>query len=323
MAYVLGSKVLEKVAGVPWTTFCKDRIFSPLGMKRTLTSHDLFLKDSNAASAHFHPSYSQAPTVSGNGDSEVAAAGIISCAKDMSLWLQYCLSNPPSIQTCQKPQALFEVEGFLDPISCPLWSIYAHDQKIVNYGYGWMIYTLNGTVVLFHPGLGNGMQSIIAVVPEKKLGIVILVNQAPQLGAACLLNTLLDRFLHLPEIPWYTRAISIISPIEKDIKSEKAEIQAKKDTTKPAPALHKYEGHYNHPAYGSIDVGLHAGRLELELFSHEKGTLDYVCGNTFELLDIPSAPRGPWLIEFEPSQDPDHVKALKMPDLGTFKRVEP
>jgi hypothetical protein len=318
MVYVVASKIVEKVSGMTWAQFCRERIFSSLRMKRTDLSYSSLTHDNNIASGHIKGKV----VPWDNWENMAAAGGISSSSKDMSVWLLYCLSSPRPLQEAQKPQMLMESEGMLEPISTLAWPIYAHEQKMVSYGYGWMIYRLNDKTVLFHMGFTDGMQSILAIVPEEELGIAILTNQAPQLGAACLMNELLDRFLQRPTVLWHEKGHKAIQEIDSAMKLQEESIRKHESSFLPTLPFSEYVGTYQHPAYGTVSVSLDRDQLELTFWNREKGILKGVDTNRFVLLDLPSAPTFPWIIGFEPSQEGQHIQSLKIPDLGVFKKEQ-
>lgn len=318
MAYVVASKVVEKVSSTPWTQFCEQRIFSPLGMKRTHFSYSFLKQDKNVASAHLCRFMQKEPISWENWENMAAAGGINSCAQDMASWMLYCLSSPKVLQESQKPKSVMEPEGLLGPFSVPTWSIYAHGKTIVTYGFGWFMYSLGDKTVLFHIGMSDGMHSVLAIVPEEQLGIVILTNQAPHLGAACLANELLDKFLHQPYVSWHKKGHLIVTDMFHSLKNQKEAFQAIKRRLAPTLALSEYAGIYEHPAYGTVSISVSGNKLEGELWTKEKEILDCYNGDTFEVLGPPSEPS--WIFEFELTQDKKNVQALKIPNLGVFEK---
>ncbi len=316
MAYVVVSKVVEKVSGMPWTQFCEKRIFAPLGMSRTNLSYHFLTHDSNVASAHLIRSLQERPIPWENWECMAAAGGINSSATDMAAWLLYCLSSPKALTDALKPQTLMEPEGFLDPIIGITWPIYAHEQKFVSYGFGWGMYSLCGKAVFFHFGMVDGIQSFLAIVPEEQLGIAILTNQAPHQGAVCLTNELLDRFLHCPSIAWHEKGHAAMAEMNRSLETQKAMRQEIKHRREPTLPLEAYLGTYEHPAYGTLCIALDNGQLTITLWTQEKGALKAYDEDTFEVHQIPSAAM--WTLSFEKSEDKKQIQALKIPDLGVF-----
>lgn len=321
MGYVIVSEVIAKIAGMSWRQYCSEKIFKHLGMNRTSISNN-DLVDENKACAHLLPALRTPPLPLWDDWEEVeAAAGIVSCAKDMELWLKYCLSAPPSLTATQQAQIVFEPEGFLEPLRVPVWSIYSHGEPVTYYGLGWMTYSLNGRQIFFHTGLRLGMQSILAVIPEEQLGIVILTNESPHLGAASLLNQLLDHYLSLPEIDWHQKSKEVLDTISLAIDVKKKQMHTERHINKQASlSLEDYEGEYISEAYGSIIVRQMEEILTIKLMGDDFGKLEHWEGDQFEIQGAMSGPPIPWVIEFivEPTQQ--HPTGLTMPNHGLFVR---
>jgi CubicO group peptidase (beta-lactamase class C family) len=319
MGSVVAGHVVAKISGRPWEQFCTDKIFKPLGMQRTNISYATLTHDKNAAKPHLPLQDKPIPWL--NWNSMPAAAGINSTAADMSKWLKYCLSGSSALQSTLHPLSLVESDGFLEEFARPLWPLYTYDQQIVSYGLGWMIYTVNDKLVFVQTGMSDGMQSILAIVPEEELGIVILTNCAPHLGAICLLNQLLDRFFHRTLVDWHQRAHTLKNQIDQALENRKNTLQAERRREKsPTLRVTDYAGEYSHPAYGSILIRAENETLKLELFNHEKGKLQHWQENQFEVIDVLSSPPAPWIVEFQLSKDKKRVTYLKLPDLGSFDK---
>lgn len=321
LAYVLCCKICEKVSQTPWEILCQKKIFEPIGMKRSNLDYRFFYEDDNVASPHkllkmqkesiIWNSFNQSPS------------GVNSCARDMAQWLKYSLSNATALKAIQKPQTLLEPEGIFDEFAISSWSIMSHEKPIVNYGYGWMMYFLNDRLVLFHTGLIDGMQSILAVVPDEELGICILSNETIQLGPACLQNILLDRFLGLDRKDWHTKAKEITSRIENNIQKSLQTYEAGcAKNTKPTLSLEQYVGEYKNPSYGTVKIEMNDHSLMITLFNHETGSLKHGENDQFQITNIESTTIFPWIIDFELSPDMQKVLGFMTRDLGFFSYQE-
>lgn len=316
--YVLAGEVIHKVTGQSFQQFCQEKILRPLEMKRTVVSYEALVHDKNVALPHIFPERLSSDLKLDNMDNIAATVGISSCARDMAIWLQHNLSSSKAISETQKPHVLLEVEGFINEVSLPLWSIFARDPEISGYGYGWMSYILDNRQISFHTGLSDGMQSMIGVIPSEKLGISIFVNQAFQLATASLFNELIDHYLGREHIDWHQRAHSAMSTVEKN--KEKKIKQIFKDLSKKPPslALKEYEGEYTNPAYGTMWIKYENNALQALLFTHEKGDLIHCGGNHFEIRVPIFAPTLPWIIDFIIADD--KTVSLNMPGYGIFEK---
>ena len=72
-------------------------------------------------------------------------------------------------------------------------------QRLTSAGYalGWRIYDYAGHRVVFHGGAVQGYRGLIAMLPDRDLGVAILWNSESSLPSG-LLPTILDRALGLP-----------------------------------------------------------------------------------------------------------------------------
>ncbi len=199
LAYQAASQVIASVIASPWDLFCKERIFDPLHMERTHFSYELLMEDTNRANPHLpmNQQFSSVPFL--NWSQIKASGGMNSCVEDLAKWMQYCLFDIEMGSPIFQPHTLVDGQELVgDENFASTWAIYSHGQDLVHYGLGWMMYKLAGKTVFFHVGLTVGMSSILALVPEEKLGIAILTNQSHHLGDIRLLNQLLDFF-----VDWY------------------------------------------------------------------------------------------------------------------------
>ena len=76
-------------------------------------------------------------------------------------------------------------------------------QRVSSAGYalGWRVYDYAGHRVVFHGGAVQGYRGLVAMLPERDLGIAILWNSESSLPSG-MLPTILDRALGLPAQRW-------------------------------------------------------------------------------------------------------------------------
>lgn len=320
VAYQIAAVIAERTSGTSWPTLVEQRIFSPLGMKRTHMSYSRLINDTNVASPHLLRSIREKPISWANWEALSAAGGINTCAKDMALWLKYCLTSPAPLQEAFRSQTIMEPEGLLNPIALLSWPVTVHEQKIIAYGYGWGMYSLANRTILFHTGLAEGMQSICAIVPDEELGIAIFTNQEGHFGIVTLLNSLLDRFLNQPSVSWNKKAREAGAEMAQAAKAVRTHLEAERGKKSPSFPPAQYVGHYEHPAYGSIWIRSDKDRLVIELWTHEKGVLQPWNGDRFEVTEFPSDGPLPLLIDFVTKKQTGQIVALSFPKLGVFQK---
>jgi beta-lactamase class C len=69
------------------------------------------------------------------------------------------------------------------------------------YGLGWRIYDYAGHTLVYHAGAVQGYRGIMAFLPDRDIGMVLLWNSESTMPTA-LMPTLLDRALGLPHRQW-------------------------------------------------------------------------------------------------------------------------
>lgn len=320
LGYAIAGEVVARTTGIPWKEFCCQNIFAPLGMNRTTISYALFAKDDNAALPH---TYQVLKPISGydwEKDSMEAASGINSCAKDMALWLRYCLTHHSEFSEILKSHILINPEDFLLETDLPSFEIISHGKTHLHYTMGWWYYSIENTAVYRHTGSSAGMQSVLSIVPEKGIGVVILSNQAKHPAISALMNQLIDALLEQPEVDWQALCWKAFTDTkENEKKWFEKHLLARQKEIPPSLPLHKYAGTYTHPGYGSVAVKEGEQGLGIELiFCGEQGGLDHWEGNQFEIVNTPSGSLKPFLGEFLIDPQGEDVTGFKINEMGIF-----
>ncbi|MEO6102078.1 MAG: serine hydrolase domain-containing protein [Pseudoxanthomonas sp.] len=127
------------------------------------------------------------------------AAGVNASVSDMAQWL--------IAQTGHRPDVL--PAPLLATLHAPLVNTPGEmragwrRQRIesASYALGWRVFDYAGHQVVFHAGAVQGYRGLVALVPERDLGIAILWNSESGLPSG-LLPTMLDRAIGLPTQQW-------------------------------------------------------------------------------------------------------------------------
>lgn len=166
--FTAAGEIVANVQKKPWEKFVPNRIFAPLGMTNSSMSIDDMQK---AKDYSFGYDYNFDTKVTEKKPfreiKQVAPAGSInSSARDMAEWLRFVLNggtvngkrlvSEKGYEEWLKPQ--MKVAGTMD------------------YGFGWFLQKWNGLTVVQHGGNIDGFNSMVAMIPEKKIGFVMLTN---------------------------------------------------------------------------------------------------------------------------------------------------
>ena len=90
--YLVAGKLMEAVSGKPWSTFIKDRIFSPLGMSTSKTSISDIKPGDDFAQPHAHVDGVLAAIRPDVLDNNAPAGAIQSSVAEMSKWIEMQLN---------------------------------------------------------------------------------------------------------------------------------------------------------------------------------------------------------------------------------------
>ncbi len=174
--FTAAGEIASVVEKQPYDRLITDRIFKPLGMSNSTVSMKQMqrAKDhSNGYSYNFDTKVTE--KLPFRDIDEVAPAGSInSSARDMAEWLRFVLNGGVA-----GGKRLVSEKGF-DEWLKPQMKI----AGTSSYGFGWFLQQWKGLKIVQHGGNIDGFNSLVAMIPEKKIGFVLLTNvSASSLGS--------------------------------------------------------------------------------------------------------------------------------------------
>ncbi len=157
--YLLGV-IVEKVAEKPYAEFLEQRVFQPLGLKKTSYDKQTRIIPNRASGyARGWSPLRNAPYVSMT--QPFAAGALVSTVEDLIAWQRGLVSGKLLGADSYK---LMTTPGKLN------------DGKPINYGLGLFIRKINGHLAVRHGGGINGFRSDLAYYPDIDCTIAILAN---------------------------------------------------------------------------------------------------------------------------------------------------
>jgi len=276
--YGVAQLVIEKASGQAYEQFLRTRIFAPLGMDETRFNSDTLKSSDNVATGHAKADFKDlqpAPRMSWSNVS--GAGGIYSSAHDMTQWMRMQLAGGVYTDSNGKEQRLFSAKrqqamwSIVTPMNIAEPSVpelRAANPNFSGYGEGWNLSDYRGEKLVWHTGGWPGMVSRLTLIPEHKLGVIVLTSQ--EVGAAFNAVTLraLDAFLEAPKTDWTAAyAAAVAKSQSKADDSWQKHLAARAANSQPALPLAQYAGTYRDPWYGDIAIKQESGKLVMR-FSH-------------------------------------------------------
>lgn len=170
LMFTAAGEIVSKIENRSWENIVPEKILKPLGMANTTMSITQIEKANDRSLGYTYNFDTKETTLRPyRSIDEVAPAGSInSSARDMGTWLRFVLNggvldgkrivSEKSFAEWLKPQMKMTPDGKR------------------SYGLGWFLEEWNGLKVVQHAGNIDGFNSQVAMIPEKKLGFVMLTN---------------------------------------------------------------------------------------------------------------------------------------------------
>ena len=136
------------------------------------------------------------------------------------------------------------------------------------YGLGFGLRDYRGRKVASHTGGLPGYVSQVALVPEERLGVVVLTNQEETGAFEAVRYRVFDEYLGAPAPPvdWVAAFRKRAEDERKKAEEAVAKAAAARDSaSRPSLPLAKYAGRYRDPWYGEVAIAEEGGRLVLTM----------------------------------------------------------
>jgi CubicO group peptidase (beta-lactamase class C family) len=282
-AFMTAGEIIPKVTGKTWAEFVKENIFTPLEMNNSLALTKDIKSASNKATAHtvVHNVLQKIPY--GQIDNLAPAGSISSSVNDLSHWVMMQLNNGMYNDKQVVPESAIAETRTPNSILGNGGSRFNRAHFSL-YGLGWFLQEYSGRKIVAHTGGVNGFVTSITLVPEEKLGIIVLTNTDANEFYAALKDEILDAYLSLP---YRNYSKVYYSDYKQQKQAEEIRLKKKQDTI----AMHiattlpvaSYAGTYEHEVYGKMTIASENGKL-VARFEHHHGrfaTLEPLGNNRF------------------------------------------
>ncbi|WP_208111001.1 serine hydrolase [Pedobacter duraquae] len=286
LMYIVAGEVVARVSGISYENFIENRLIKPLGMNETAASWYRLKNKSNIIDGHA-PVGDHLNTV-GLSFTEVAnaAGGIYSNVTDMSKWVIAQINDGKYGADLSK--SLFSKKTH-DEMWTPQTIIRGsspYNTHFSSYGLGWFLSDVNGYFQATHTGGLAGIVTQVTIIPEMKLGIIVLTNQ--QSGAAfnSITNSIKDGYLGVKgqdRIKQYNDARLANEKKANDITAEVTATIAAAQSAGTVSPIQDVKGKYADAWFGEVIISTQNGGLYMQSKASPKlqGKMFYYKANTY------------------------------------------
>jgi CubicO group peptidase (beta-lactamase class C family) len=284
--YMVAGEIIARVSGMSWEEFVETNIMKPLQMTHSAAGYQRLKDLSNVVAAHSTvegkvvviPRYFQ-PVVD-------PAGGIYSSVHDLSKWIIMQMNNGKYGDSLKKqlfsaaihqqmwsPQTIMSAGGF--PV---------YHTHFAAYGLGWFLSDVKGYKEVEHTGGIDGMVTDVTLIPELKLGIIVLTNQESGAAFTAITNQIKDTYLGVTGMDWVKLFDGSMKSYHAKMGDITAGVWKRVDSAASIPVDGKvFSGTYHDNWLGDAIISQRDGKLWFAVKKSPKltGQMLYYKANTF------------------------------------------
>ena len=271
-AYTVAGEIIPKITGKPWDISIEESLLLPLGMTNTLTlSKDLPLT-LNRTVPHTIVEGRLTPIPYPQLDNLSAGLSISSNIHDMSKWVMALLNNGKVGPRQIIPEAAIKATQTSQDLASITNQTNIPTPDNERFGMGWFLKDYAGRHLVTRNGAVSGYLSSVTLVPQERLGIIVLTNTDKNALHEALRWQILDAYFKLP---YHNYSDEYLNKYKvNDAKEQQAKRQLRDSVflnLSPAQALANYTGKYVNDIYGSINITQgEINTLEIRFEHHPK-----------------------------------------------------
>ena len=279
--FAVATLVIEQASGQSYADYVREHIFKPVGMNESLIDKTYLKRGMDVATGHAKADFKDlkpVPPMAWLNDP--GAGGIYSSVHDLAKWMNVQLAGGalPTTGADGKPKRLFSEDSqhqmwsMLTPIEihkAQVPELASLTPDFFGYGESWFLSDYQGRKLVWHTGGWPGMVSRVTLVPELKLGVVVLTNAESGAAFNAVTYRVLDAYLNPgKKTDWVAVYDKAVKKAQAKADDSMAKHEAARDKdSKPSLPLAGYAGTYRDPWYGDVVVSREGGKLRMR-FSH-------------------------------------------------------
>ncbi len=284
--YIVAGEIIAKVSGLSWEEFIEQRMMKPLGITTSKASYNRVNNNANIIDAHA-PADGKVVMIPHDWNPVAnAAGGIMSNITDLSKWLIMQMEDGKY----GEGKKLFSKEmhdEMWSPQTIIKTGAGAYNTHFSAYGLGWFLADVKGYKQVSHTGGLAGTVTQITLLPELKLGIIVLTNQQSGAAFSAITNTIKDSYLGYANRGWVKKMSDRVKAGDAEAKKINEDI-AKDVLAEQKSGLIKvldsmFMGKYNDKWFGDFIISKKAGGLWMASIKSPRlnGYINFYKGNTF------------------------------------------
>ncbi len=276
--YTVAGEVIERVSGLTWEEFVRQRILMPVGMTTSDVRHSAGARGlKNIATPHAIVDGKLAAVKPFTSDNVNPAGGIHSNARDMARWMivqldSGRLADDSRLYSRESARRLWSPVT-PKPISITEPQMVLSGTQFYFYALGFNVLDYRGKKLITHTGGLPGYVSRVAMIPSEKLGVTVLTNQESGAAFNAIAYHVIDHFLGATVTNWLVAYKNYTDARKQIVDDRDGQAASARDKNSgPSLAPEKYAGLYRDAWYGDIEITREKGRLIIDF----KATPDLV-----------------------------------------------
>jgi len=267
--YLVAGQLIQAVSGQTWADFVTDRIIRPVGMRQATTTHAAAGEtQGNVAVTHAEVDGVVRVVKPFSDPNTDPAGGINAGANDMARWMIAQMdSGRVGDKQLWKRTTTRQQWALVTPrtVNTPPPELAPLRNNFNGYALGFEVRDYRGEKLVAHTGGLPGYVSRLAMLPNQKVGVVVLTNMESGAAFDAIAFHVLDYYLNAPAFDWLAGWTRLMARVDSANAATNAATAAARDTTsRPSLPLVRYAATYEDPWYGTITVSLENGGLKMQ-----------------------------------------------------------
>jgi len=261
LMYNLAGVVTERISDKTWEDFIRDEILQILGMNRHAFSLETMQADLDHARPHVVLD-GVLRCVPVRPIHTIPSGGLAVSIGAMARYLRMHLGgggfegrqllSPAVSRLMQSPQIYVGPSPWTELGEC-------------HYGFGFDVLQYRGDKRVSHGGAWTGYCSALVMLPERRMGVVVLTNGHDHAVGPAIASTVFDRLNGRDEVPWLQRLLDLRDKAVKEQEERRTTwLHSRHQGTNPSHSAADYAGLYEHPAYGPICITAEGEQLRMQ-----------------------------------------------------------